>query len=52
MKQIKIVREANPKDFESKINKLLSAGWKIKGNFIIDYECFLYAIMIKKVEAK
>lgn len=48
MKQIKIIRESSLQDFEVEINKLLSEGWKMKGNFIIDVENFHHQIMIKK----
>jgi hypothetical protein len=47
MKQIKIIREMNPQDFENKINELLSDGWEISENFSVDSENFLYLIMIK-----
>jgi hypothetical protein len=47
MTKIKIVREANPQNFENKINELLGDGWKINGNFCIDNENYLYLIMTK-----
>jgi hypothetical protein len=48
MTKIRIVREANPQDFETKINKLLGDSWKIKGNFCVDNENYLYLIMTKR----
>ncbi|WP_421497818.1 hypothetical protein [Flavobacterium columnare] len=47
MTEIKIVSELNPQDFETKINELLRNGWKIKGDFCIDNENYLYLIMTK-----
>jgi len=47
MTKIKIVREANPQNFEIKINELLIKGWNINGNFCIDNENYLYLIMTK-----
>lgn len=47
MKKVKIVREANPQDFENQINELLSENWEINGNFCIDNENYLYLIMTK-----
>lgn len=47
MKKVKIVREVNPQDFETKINELFAEGWKIKGNLCIDTDNHLYIVMIK-----
>ncbi|ELY2010334.1 hypothetical protein SL057_001378 [Flavobacterium psychrophilum] len=47
MKKVKIVREVNLKDFETKINELLTEGWKMEGNLCLDTENYLYLIMTK-----
>ncbi len=49
MKQIKIIRKSSLQDFENKINELVNAGWKIKGDIIIDNENYLYAKMTKRI---
>lgn len=49
MKQIKIIRKSILQDFENKVNELTNAGWKIKGNIIIDNENYLYAKMTKRI---
>lgn len=48
MKQIKIIREINLKDFERTINESLSEGWELNGNFILDSENYLYQMLEKK----
>ncbi len=47
MKKIKVIRDSNLEDFETKINELLADGWEINGNLCIDNENHLYIIITK-----